>query len=155
MSAPPRPSLAPPDIAKISSPAPGVSVSGQFSATDVPKLSASGIRHVIDLTQPQETPGFDERTALAGANIAYDRLPIGGAADLTPARVRDFDRLVSAAERPLLVHCASANRVGALAALRAAWIQGKDPDEALRIGRAWGLKGLEPAVREKLAHGGR
>jgi len=155
MSAPPSPPLSAPDIPDISSPAAGVSVSGRFSAADVPKLSASGIRHVIDLTQPDETPGFDERAALAGAKIAYDRLPVGGAADLTPARVRDFDRLVRGAERPLLVHCASANRVGALAALRAAWIQGKDTDEALRIGRAWGLKGLEPTVREKLAQGAR
>jgi hypothetical protein len=38
-----------------------------------------------------------------------------------------------------------------MAALRAAWIDGATPGGALATGRAWGLKGLEPTVRELLA----
>jgi hypothetical protein len=53
------------------------------------------------------------------------------------------------------VHCASSNRVGAMAALRAAWIDGRPTEEALQIGRAWGLKSLEPTVRARLEAGPR
>ena len=35
-------------------------------------------------------------------------------------------------------------------ALRAAWIEGKDPAAALQYGKASGLTGLEPAVKSML-----
>lgn len=150
---PPSPTAAPPALLNISTPEPGVFSSGRFAAADVPKLAASGVRHVIDLMREAETPDFDERAALARAGIRYDSLPVAGADDLTLARVQAFDRLVAGADRPLLVHCSSANRVGAMAALRAGWLQGADVEAALAVGRAWGLKALEPAVRERLARG--
>jgi uncharacterized protein (TIGR01244 family) len=111
------------------------------------------VKHVIDLTQESESPDFDEASALAAADIAYDRLPIAGADGLTRDNVVAFDRLLASAEEPVLVHCGASNRVGAMAALRAGWLQGKDVEEALAIGREWGLKGLEPAVRGKLEAG--
>src|SRR5690606_38327465 len=54
-------------------------------------------------------------------------------------------------EGPALVHCASGNRVGALAALRAAWLQGADEEAAIAEGRRWGLRSLETEVRSSLA----
>jgi hypothetical protein len=50
----------------------------------------------------------------------------------------------------VLLHCASANRVGALLALREAWHRGAEPQAALAVGIEAGLTGLEPATREKL-----
>lgn len=79
--------------------------------------------------------------------MRYDNLPIRGPEDLTLENVQAFDRLVRSSERPLLVHCASGDRVGATAALRAAWVSGEGSDEAVEKGRKWGLAGLEPAVR--------
>ena len=49
----------------------------------------------------------------------------------------------------VLIHCASGNRVGALVALHARGT-GATPDEALALGKAAGLAGLEPAVRARL-----
>lgn len=133
------------------SPLPGIWVGGRLNPEDVARLEHAGVRQVLDLTRDSETPGFDEAAAVEEAGLAYANLAIGGAADLTRANVLAFDRLVSSAERPLLVHCASGNRVGAMAALRAAWLQGKSEDEAVEIGRAWGLKGLEGEVRQRIA----
>jgi len=110
----------------------------------------AGIRHVIDLTPDAETPGFDEAAAVRAAGLRYSNLPLRGAADLTRGNVLAFDALVRDAGRPLLVHCASGNRVGAMAALRAAWVEGRDAEAALAIGKAWGLKGLEGDVRQAL-----
>jgi len=52
---------------------------------------------------------------------------------------------------PVLVHCMSGNRVGALFALRAFWLQGMSAVEALAVGRRYGLTKLEPLVVQILA----
>lgn len=133
-------------------PTPGVLVTGRLDGQDVRALRAV-VRHVIDLTPDEETPGFDEAAAVRAQGIGYSNLPVRGATDLTPANVRAFDALLRNAPRPMLVHCASGNRVGAMAALRAAWRDGKPVEEAIAIGRAWGLTGLEDAVRARIASG--
>ena len=51
---------------------------------------------------------------------------------------------------PVIIHCASGNRVGALLALRANLIQGKSASEALAFGKAAGLTTLEDAVKQRL-----
>jgi protein tyrosine phosphatase (PTP) superfamily phosphohydrolase (DUF442 family) len=78
-------------------------------------------------------------------------IPIGGAADLTEENARRLDRAIATAESmPVIIHCASGNRVGALLALRANLIQGQNADEALAFGRAAGLTSLEDAVKQRL-----
>jgi uncharacterized protein (TIGR01244 family) len=145
------PPTAVPAIAGAMSPAPGIVTGGRLHATDIAAVRDAGIRQVIDLTPDAETPDFDEAAAVRGAGLAYANLPLHGAADLTRDNVVAFDRLIRDAKRPVLVHCASGNRVGAIAALRAAWVQGKAADDAIAVGRAWGLKSLQGDVRKKLA----
>lgn len=137
-------------LANVHTPAAGLLTAGRIQSNDVQNLARSGVRHVIDLTLDSETPDFDEAAAVRAAGMRYDNLPIRGPEDLTLENVRTFDRLVRSSDRPLLVHCASSNRVGAMAALRAAWISGKAIEEAVEEGRLWGLAGLEPAVRARL-----
>jgi protein tyrosine/serine phosphatase len=55
----------------------------------------------------------------------------------------------NAANLPVLVHCHSANRVGAMWALYRA-SKGVPPAVAVEEGRTAGLKSREKAVREKL-----
>jgi uncharacterized protein (TIGR01244 family) len=138
-------------LSHVSFPAPHRVASGRLQATDVTTLQRAGIRQVIDLSLDEETPDFDEAAAMRAAGIGYRNLPIHGAADLTRANVERFDRLLRAAgDQPTLVHCASSNRVGALIALRAALVDGRPMEAALAEGHRWGLKSLEPAVRERL-----
>lgn len=145
----PQPMQVPP-LADAASPSPGVISAGRLKPEDIARLQDAGIQHVIDLTPDDETPDFDEADAVRSANIHYSNLPISGAADLTRENVIAFDRLLQSAERPVLVHCASGNRVGAMAALRAAWVESKSDEDAIAIGKAWGLKGLEPEVRNRM-----
>lgn len=142
-----------PAVPNVAQPAPGVISAGRIGGDDLAGLRAAGVRHVIDLTPDAETPGFDEAAAVRAAGMGYSNLPLRGADDLTPANVQRFDALLREADRPVLVHCASSNRVGAVAALRAAWVDGLDAEAAIEVGRRWGLKGLEPAVRERLDAG--
>ena len=138
-------------LERFATPTAGIHAGGRIAADDLPALRDAGIRHVIDLSTDAETPDFDEGAAARAAGLGYDHLPIAGAADLTPASVAAFDQLLRGVEGPALVHCASGNRVGALAALRAAWLHGADEDAAIAEGRRWGLRSLEGEVRTRLA----
>lgn len=140
-----------PPLPNVASPEPGVITAGRISGDDLDALRTAGVREIIDLTPDAETPTFDERAVVTGAGFAYANLPLQGGADLTRDNVLAFDAMLNAAQRPVLVHCASSNRVGAMAALRAAWVDGASEEEAIAIGRAWGLKSLEADVRKKLA----
>lgn len=139
-----------PEIPEAVSPAPGIVSGGRFGSSDISRVQAAGIRHVIDLTPDAETPEFDEAAAVREAGMRYTNLPLRGAVDLTRANVHAFDKLIRNSELPVLVHCASGNRVGAMAALTAAWVDGQKTGEAVAIGKAWGLKSLEGEVRRLL-----
>lgn len=140
------------DLPNVTFPTPHRVSSGRLKAGDMDALKRAGIREVIDLSVDGETPDFDEAAAMRSADIRYHNLPIHGPQDLTRAHVAQFNQwLIDAGDQPTLVHCASSNRVGAMIALRASLIDGKSVDDAVAEGRRWGLKSLEPAVRERLA----
>jgi uncharacterized protein (TIGR01244 family) len=123
-------------------------VSAQPTAEMLSKLPAAGVRTVIDLRPDAETPTLDEKAVVEKTGIAYRALPIAGKADLTRQNVMTFDKLLTEAkEGKVLMHCASGNRVGAMMALRARWLQGKSADEALAIGKAAGMTGLTTDVK--------
>jgi len=110
----------------------------------------AGIRHVIDLTPDAETPDFDEAVAVRTDGLAYSNLPLGGPADLTHENVQAFDAMLREAKRPVLEHCASRNRAGAIVVLRAAWMEEHAAENAIAIAKALGLKGLESEVRRRI-----
>ena len=114
-------------------------------------VAEAGVRHVINLRPPEETPELNEPARVTAAGMAYYNIPVAGPADLSRDNVALYDRLLAdIGDEPVLVHCASSNRVGAFAALRAAWLQGKSRDEALVIGENWGLTKMRPAVEQIL-----
>lgn len=126
-------------------------VAGQPTAQELVEFAGDGGRHVIDLRGPSESPGFDEAAVVREAGMTYHKLPITGAAGLTRENVRSLDSLLSRLEgEKTLLHCASANRVGALMALRAKWLYGASEAEALALGREHGLTSLQPQVERLL-----
>jgi uncharacterized protein (TIGR01244 family) len=126
-------------------------VSGQPSVEAISRLRSAGITTVIDLRPDAETPDLDEKAVAENAGLKYRSLPIAGAADLTHENVARFDQLLKDSEREhVLLHCASGNRVGAMMALRARWLQGKSEEEALAIGKAAGMTGLADAVKQRM-----
>jgi len=129
-------------------------VSGQPTVEAIAGLRSAGIKTVIDLRPDQETPDLDEKAVVEKAGLKYRSLPIASAADLTRENVTRFDQLLKDSEQEnVLVHCASGNRVGAMMALRARWLQGKSEEEALAIGKAAGMTGMTDAVKAQLAAG--
>ena len=127
---------------------------GQPSKEQLLKLPGEGFRRIIDLRPATEDRGFDEPASAAAAGLGYLSLPVASEADLTLVNVRRLDQwLADPAQPRTLIHCGSSNRVGALLALRAGWLQGAGAQAAIDIGRAAGLTSLEGAVRASLARG--
>lgn len=124
---------------------------GQPTAEQLRAAADAGVRHVIDLRPESEDAGFDEPALLQSLDVAYRRVPVAGAAGLTPQAVKALDQaLDQAGDEPTMIHCASGNRVGAMMALRAHWLHGASAEDALKIGRDYGLTGMEPVVQQLL-----
>lgn len=125
---------------------------GYVSPEALVQVKDAGITHVIDMLPAAEHGGFDESAAAAELGLFYAHLPVQGGHDLNRNTAEALDRLLSeAGDAPVLVHCMSGNRVGALFALRAHWLQGVPAAEALAIGRQYGLTKLEPLVVQLLS----
>jgi len=132
-------------------PAPGLLTGGQPTEADLRAAAAAGYKTVINLRPGSEMAGIDESGQVESLGMHFISIPIGGAADLTEENARRLDRAMATSESmPMIIHCASGNRVGALLALRANLIQGKSANEALAFGKAAGLTSLEDAVKQRL-----
>ena len=129
---------------------PDLITAGQPRAQQLRDAAAAGVTTVIDLRRPEEDRGYDEAALAAQLGLRYVRLPIAGADDITQANARTLDRLLKQDDGKTLLHCASANRAGALLALIEARINGAPLDAALAHGRDAGMTSLEPAVRAAL-----
>ena len=121
---------------------------GQPSPEQLAELARAGVRTVVNLRGPAEAAGYDEAAEASRLGLRYVSMPIAGAGDLDRERVREFGRVLDEARREggVLIHCASANRVGAMVALDEALNRGRPLADALERGRAAGLTALEPAV---------
>lgn len=133
-------------------PVDGITSAGQPDAEALSVFRNSGYSAVIDLRGPDEDRGFNEQEAVEALGMTYILLPITSDEDISYASARELDRLIEAQQGPVLVHCASANRVGALIALTAS-LDGADDEAAVAVGKEGGLTRLEPVVRDRLAEG--
>lgn len=133
-------------------PAPGVWVGGPPDEDAIDRAAEAGVRHIVNLMPAAERPDYDVESHAEKAGIRYHTLAISGADDLDRDAVEAFDTILrEIGDEALLMHCASGNRVGAMMALRSGLLYELPPDDALAVGRHYGLTGLEDAVKQQLA----
>jgi uncharacterized protein (TIGR01244 family) len=129
----------------------GVLTGGQPTAADLAEAAALGYHTVIDLLPPGESGVAEEAAQVPKLGMRYVSIPVAGAQDLTDQNVEALAKaLADPAAYPVLLHCSSGNRAGALLALKAFRLDGKSAAEALELGVRAGLTKLEPEVRKKL-----
>lgn len=124
--------------------------SAQPSPEDLKAFSALGVKNVINLRTAAEMQ-FDERAAASAAGMNYVHAPM--TKDAPPAEgdvAKAFDTLEKAGDEPVLLHCASSNRVGYMWATFRATRQGVPVEQAITEGKAAGMKSpeLEQMARE-------
>lgn len=131
-------------------PAPHLLTGGQPTLANLEQAAADGYALVVNLRTPDEM-SWDEASAAHKLAMDYLNIPVGGPADINRANAQALDAALRAAgDRPVILHCASGNRAGALLALRAGLLDGASTDDALKLGKAAGLTGLEGRVKEVL-----
>jgi uncharacterized protein (TIGR01244 family) len=133
-------------------PYPGVLSGGQPTREQVEAAARAGYRTVITLRAEGESGAEWEREAVEGLGMKFVRIPITGDADLTREKVTQLDAALEEAREGgmAILHCGSGNRVGALLALRSAWVEGTPPEGALKFGVASGMTGLKEKTQELL-----
>ena len=139
----------PADLMNRAEPLPGITTSGQPGQASLRDLAEAGVVAVIDLRGINEDRGFNEQRAVEELGMSYISLPIAGATAITYENASVLDELLSDIDGPILLHCASGNRVGALLSLRER-LHGANQAEALQLGTEAGLTSLAGTVEALL-----
>ena len=129
-------------------PVDGLSTAGQPDEAALRVFADSGYAAVIDLRTAGEDRGLDEAAVVEDLGMDYVLLPIGRG-DITFEKAAELRRVLDQYDEPVLLHCGSANRVGALLALQE-YAETGDREASLDVGREAGLTGLEGAVIEAI-----
>lgn len=128
---------------------PYIGTGGLIDPSGLGILKSLGFKTIVNLNTAEE--GATEEAALAkAAGLQFVSLAVPTKAP-TPEQVAEFAKIAENPENyPILLHCESSNRVGAMWALYRA-SKGVPPEIAVEEGRAVGLKtSREAAVREQL-----
>ncbi len=110
---------------------------GQPSLDALRQLKAQGFKTVVSLRAESEGPA-EEPDIVRGLGLRFVRIPV----TLATLSVQDADQVAAVLDdpesSPVLLHCTSSNRVGAMWALIQAR-KGKPIEEALSDGKVAGL----------------
>ena len=135
------------------SPVDGITVSGQPNEETLDIFAENGYAAVIDLRGRNEDRGFDEAQVVEELGMYYVELPIEGRDAVNFENAAKLQEILGQYDGPVLVHCGSGNRVGALLALGKVQ-EGVAKESAIEYGRSGGLTRLEGLVRERLEEDG-
>ncbi|MBW8874076.1 MAG: hypothetical protein JF614_03870 [Acidobacteria bacterium] len=134
-------------IANATLPEPGFLLAGQPTGEQIQLLAEDGYKTIFDLRTPDEPRGFDEVEAARQNGLVYVNYPINPAT-LQRSTIDGFLFSLKKAKKPVLIHCSTSSRVGAL---WYAWLvleKGKTPAAALAQAKAAGLR--SPELTEKI-----
>ncbi|MEM1174652.1 MAG: sulfur transferase domain-containing protein [Pseudomonadota bacterium] len=130
-------------------PVDGITVAGQPDEAALQVFADSGYTTVIDLRGASENRGLDEQAAVEALGMNYVPLPIDSGDKVNFDSAAELTRLINEADGPVLLHCGSGNRVGALLAL-AKRQEGASVEESIRYGEEGGLTRLRSLVEKRL-----
>ena len=128
-----------PDIRNFLQPTPDFCTSGQPRIEHFAMLKGKGVKAVLNLRQPSEHRADEEKAAVEAAGMKYFNIPVVYAKP-TDEQVDEFLKITDdPANRPMLVHCTAAIRVGAFWMIRRLMRDGMSWDAALAEARKVGL----------------
>jgi len=132
-------SVEPATIPNYSRTRPGLACAGQPSPEGLKRLGELGFHTVINLRTEGEPGTAGEAEAVEALGLRYVSVPVR-AESFSSADVDAVAAVLDDAEAgPVLLHCGSSNRVGAVIAVLA-WRESRDVEQALAEGRASGLR---------------
>jgi uncharacterized protein (TIGR01244 family) len=125
----------------------GVFLASQPAPEDLKHAREGGIKTVVSLRKPDEID-WDEAAVVKDLGMEFRQVPFPAPGELTDEVFDEVRALLNDAEkRPLLLHCASANRVGAVWLAHRALDHGLSLEAAGEEAKTVGLK--LPAYTER------
>lgn len=122
-------------------------LAGQPSPEDFQEFKKRGVKSVLNLRTKEELD-FDEAKTIKNLGLEYHHIPIAGPDSLTDENFDKLRKLLNEKEqRPLVLHCTAANRVGAVWLAHRVLDGGLTYDAALAEAKTVGLK--TPALEAK------
>lgn len=92
----------------------GLFLASQPKVEDFEQAKKGGVVTVINMRHESENTDFDEALVVHNLGLTYVNLPWNGPDELTDDVFDKAREMFNTVERPALVHCSSANRVGAV-----------------------------------------
>lgn len=131
------------NVANGATPLPGVATGGQPTPEQLEQLKAAGVKVVVDLRDPMEQRPFDEPAKVRELGLEYVNVPVrpGATSDQQLDRVREV--LQNAGDKPVFLHCATANRVGGALLPHLILDQGVREEDAVERAMQVGLRSPE------------
>ena len=117
-----------------------VACGGETSPDAIRELAAQGFTSVVNLRLASEPGVADEADVVAAAGLRYFHLPMNPNAPEVETAERFLEVLGDPANQPVYIHCASANRVGGVWAIKRVVQDGWSREDAIAEGQAIGLK---------------
>ncbi|MBT8398949.1 MAG: protein tyrosine phosphatase family protein [Rhodothermia bacterium] len=112
--------------------------------------TAQGVKTVVNIRFPEEmgSVDFNEQAVAESLGLRYVTIPVSPGS-FSQHDVDRFAQVLGETDEPVLLHCASSNRVGGMWAAYLSMHRGVEPDDALELGRSAGLRseGMVAAVR--------
>jgi uncharacterized protein (TIGR01244 family) len=127
----------------------GVLVGGQPTAEQFAAMKDLGYKTIINIRMPGES-GSTNPADVEQLGMAYISMPLNGETAVAEESARQLAATMKSAEGPIVIHCASGNRVGAILGMKAFHVDGKSAEESFAIAQTAGITRLEPALKEKL-----
>jgi uncharacterized protein (TIGR01244 family) len=115
-------------------------VAGGVTPDDYPLLKDLGIKTILNIRYDKETPNIDAEKLAETQGMTYIHLPWSGADELTDEKLDAMRKTLREADRPMLFHCGSANRVGAGWLAYRVLDEGVELDTALKEAKTFGLR---------------
>lgn len=123
-----------------------VACGGATEPSAIAALAAEGFKTVINLRLDSEPGVSAEAAVVEQAGLAYVHIPMDPQAPQAATAERFLEVIADPALQPVYVHCASANRVGAVWAIKRVVVDGWTRERAIEEGQAIGMK--SPAMLE-------
>ncbi len=124
-------------------PLPDLFTAGQPAPADLEALKARGVKTVIDLRDPMEPRSFDEPALVRELGMNYLNVSVRQGALDDAVMDATLDAIRQSEGLPLLLHCASANRVGGVLIPYFMIDKGMAEEDAVAAAMKVGLRGAD------------
>ena len=124
-------------------PLPELATSGQPGPQHFAALKAAGVQVIFDIRDPMEPRPFDEPSVVRGLGMRYENVSVRQGALDDAMMEAVLAVLRTHADKPMLLHCASANRVGGVLIPYLILDHGMSEDDAVQAAMRVGLRGAD------------